>query len=448
MATTMQWGEEITVLMQFGFPVNGFTLNDPVLGVLGTGVLDGTLEGDDVSEFCQSISVRRGRPDQLQSFNAGTCTIDLNNNDRRFDPINEASPYWNPTTGKSGVTPRRKVTVLSDGVEIFTGLVTDIDVAYAPTRSGASYDLSTVTVTASDDFVLLANTYLESAIEPTEELSGTRVTTILDLPEVAYPATRNIDAGTATLGGGATFEIAANTNVLTYLQQVATAEQGYFFIGADGDLVFTDRLGGTFDEPSASFSDDGTAIPYSALEVVYGQEFLYNKVITQREGGTEQIADDAASQTEYGISTLSLSGLLLATDTAALELAEDLLNTYSQPQYRFDRLRSEYMTLTSGQQATLTALELGQIVSIERNYNTGSPSSVALEFSIESISHTIAPFGHTIELGLAYAELLSPLTLDDPVLGKLDELNALAAPQTLLPFVFDVSAFDSGYSFQ
>ena len=98
MATTMAWGEEIQVIMELGFPVNPFTLNDVGLGVLDSNALDGTLLGDDVAEYVQEISISRGRSDQLQTFNAGTATITLLNNDRRFDPINEDSPYWNPAT--------------------------------------------------------------------------------------------------------------------------------------------------------------------------------------------------------------------------------------------------------------------------------------------------------------------------------------------------------------
>lgn len=445
MATTMPWGEEITVLMELGFRVNGFTLDSAELGVLDTGVLDGSLDGDDVSEYCQNIRISRGRPDQLQQFNAGTCVIDLNNNDRRFDPINEDSPYWNPATGKSGVTPRRKVTVLSDGVALFTGRITDVDVVYSPTSSTASYDLSSVQITAADDFVLLANTFTESVITPSSELSGARVTSILDLGEVDYPlATRDIAAGTAGLGGGATFEIAANTNVLTYLQQVATAEQGYFYIAANGDLTFTDRIASTFGTPTAYFSDDGTEIPYSALDVVYGQEFLYNKVITQIIDGTEQIADDVASQDEYGISTLSLSGLLLESDADALELAEDLLGKYKEPQYRFDRMRTHVNTLTSPQLATITSLEISDVLNITRNYNTGSPSSVALDFSIEAISHTITPSAHDVEFGLSYVVLLEEFILDSATQGVLDSNDALTEYE---PFFFDIDAWDTGHAF-
>jgi len=423
--TPMAWGEEITVLMELGFPVNIFTLDSAEDGVLDEDIFGGTLVGDDVSQFCQEISISRGRSDQLQNFNAGTCTVRLLNRDRRFDPINESSPYWDVSTGKSGVTPRRKVTIFSDGVQLFTGRITDIDVSYEPNSPNATSENSYVTITAADDFVLLANTFTENAITPSQQLSGSRVVSILDLPEVNYPATRDIDAGAATLGGGATFAIDANSNVLTYLQSVATSEQGYFFVAADGDLTFTDRIAASFTAPSAYFSDAGTDIPYTSLSVMYGQEFLYNKVVCQVEGGTDQIANDVASQTEYGISTLSLSGLLLVDDAAALTLAADLLDRYKEPEYRFDRIQTIYNPLSSGNQQTLTAVDIADVVRITRTYPTGTPATVTKDYSIENIRHVISPSSHTVEYGLAVADLVYAFILDDSLYGVMDSTNAL-----------------------
>jgi hypothetical protein len=426
MATTMAWGEEIQVIMELGFPVNVFTLDSLEDGILDDDSLGGTLIGDDVAEYVQNISISRGRSDQLQNFNAGTATITLLNNDRRFDPINQDSPYWDVSTGKSGVTPRRKVTIKSNGVPIFIGRITDIDVVYNPQRSTASIDNSTVVITAADDFVLLANTFIGNPITPVAELSGTRVTTILDLPEVAYPASRNIDAGSATLGGGATFDIAANTNVLSYLQNVALSEQGYFYVAANGDITFTDRVSASFFTVSATFSDQaGINLPYTGLQVLYGQEFLYNKVVASVEGGTDQTANDVASQTEYGISTLNLSGLLLADDAAANTLAVDLLSRYKEPVYRFDKLQTIYNFLDSGQQTDVTNLDIADVIEITRTYPTGSPASVTLPYSIESVKHSITPSDHRVEIGLAVADLLFPFILDDASFGVMDSTNAL-----------------------
>jgi hypothetical protein len=422
----MAWGENLQIFMELGFPTQVFTLDSATDGLLDADFLDGTLVGEDVSAYAQDVSISRGRSDQLQNFNAGTFSVRLLNRDRRFDPINQSSPYWNSTLGVSGVAPRRKVTVFSDGVALFSGRITDIDVSYEPNQPNATSDNSYVTITASDDFVLLASTYTSSAITPTEVLSGTRVTEILDLPEVNYPATRNIDAGSAALGGGATFEIPANTNVLTYLQEVGTSEQGYFFVAANGDLTFTDRITSAFSAPAAYFSDAGTNIPYTSLSVMYGQEFLYNKVVCAVEGGIDQTVNDVASQSEYGISTLNLSGLLLVDDAAALTLATDLLDRYKVPEYRFDKLQTIYNRLGAIDQATLTAIDIAEVVSITRTYPTGTPTSVTKQYSIENIRHVITPNSHTVEFGLAVADIVYPFVLDDAVYGIMDSTNALS----------------------
>jgi hypothetical protein len=424
----MAWGENIQIFMELGFPTQVFTLDSATDGVLDSDFLDGTLVGEDVSAYAQDVSISRGRSDQLQNFNAGTFSVRLLNRDRRFDPINQSSPYWNSTLGVSGVAPRRKVTVLSNGVALFSGRITDIDVSYEPNQPSATSENSYVTITASDDFVLLANTYTSSAITPTEVLSGTRVTEILDLPEVNYPATRNIDAGSAALGGGATFEIAANTNVLTYLQSVGASEQGYFFVAANGDLTFTDRITSAFSSPVAYFSDTGTNIPYTNLSVMYGQEFLYNKVVCQVEGGTDQVANDVASQTEYGISTLNLSGLLLVDDAAALTLASELLERYKVPEYRFDKLQTVYNRLGSVDQATLTAVDIGDVVSITRTYPTGTPATVTKEYSIENIRHVITPNSHTVEYGLSVADIVYPFILAGFPVPTVTRTNILPNP--------------------
>jgi hypothetical protein len=416
MATTFPSGETVLVLMELGFPINPFTLDSASLGVLDSNALDGSLLGDDVSEYCRDVSISRGRSDQLANFNAGTAQFRLINNDRRFDPINEASPYYDATKGRSGVTPRRKVSVFLDGEAVYVGRITDIDVNY-------DFNLSEVVISASDDFVLLANSTTGDSFTPPQELSGARLERILDLVSVAYPLTsRNIATGVATLGN---YSIDANTNALTYLQKIADSEQGYLFISKDGFLTFTDRLAASFASPSASFSDDGTDIPYSTLEVLYGQEFLYNRVSTQTEGGTPQNVDDAPSQTEFGISTLALSDLLLADDTAALTLANTLLDRYKEPIYRFDELKIPMNRLTSGQRLDVLALEIGQVIEITRTYATGTPASVTAIYAIEGIQHGLTPNVQEVTIRLSPAEIVYAFILDDATYGMLDADNAL-----------------------
>ena len=419
MATTLASGEQITVLAEVGFITNFFVLNDIDAGVLNNTqyVLDGNLEPVDITEYCQEVSISRGRQDQFAQFNAGQCTIKLLNNDRRFDPINEDSPYWDSSAGRSGVVPRRKVTITSGANYLFTGRITDIDVSY-------NYNLSTVEITAADDFVLLANTVVEADTTPSVQLSGARVSYLLDLPEIDYPlATRDISTGLTTLGA---YTITANTNALTYLQAIATSEQGSCFIAANGDLTFTDRLDAAFPAVAAEFSDDGTNIPYTALSVIYGQEFLYNRIQATVQGGTVQVADNAGSQAEFGITTYSLPDLLLQSDSDALTLANYLVSLYANPQYRFDDLGLVVSAMPSGDRNTINALELQDVVTVKRSYATGSPASVTDYYAVERLTHLITAGEHRVTIGLFNTEILFQLILDDAVYGVLDSTNALA----------------------
>jgi hypothetical protein len=371
----------------------------------------------DITEYCQEVSISRGRQDQFAQFNAGQCSIKLLNNDRRFDPINEDSPYWDTAADRSGVVPRRKVTITSGTNYLFTGRITDIDVVY-------DYNLSTVTITAADDFVLLANTVVEADITPSVELSGARVDYLLDLPEIDYPlTTRNISAGLATLGA---YQIDANTNALTYLQAIATSEQGACFIAANGDLTFTDRLDASFASIAAEFSDTGADIPYTALQVIYGQEFLYNRIQATIQGGAVQIANDAASQAEFGITTYSLPDLLLQSNSEALTLANYLVALYANPQYRFDDLGLIVSAMSAPNRNAINALELQDVVSVTRTYTTGSPASVTEIYAVERLTHLITAGEHRVTVGLFNTEILYQLVLDDLVFGTLDSTNALA----------------------
>lgn len=418
MSVTMPWGGTYTVLMEVGFLVRKFTLDTSTLD--GNDVLDGTLAGVDVTEYVKEIQINRGRTDSLQDFTAGTCSIMLNNNDRRFDPTNTASPYIDPATNLSGVVPRRKVQIKYGSTLLFTGRITDIDIEYTQNPQ----TLSTVTVEAADDFVRLASTAL-TAHTPTAEPSGTRVTSILDRTEVNYPATRDIASGVATLGA---FAIDANTNTLDYLQDVARTEQGYLFIAGDGTLTFTDRVTGAFSAPVATFADDGTGVKYSELSIQYGDEFLFNRVSCVNATGVTSTADDATSQTTFGIANLTINDLLFSTDAAALTLAQFLVGEYADPEYRFDAVRVDFAggNISTANQAIVVAVELGDTVMVKRTFATGTPASVSQEVAVQRIQHTISPIAHVIRFAMSPARIVYQLILDSATRGTLDTDNALA----------------------
>jgi hypothetical protein len=422
MATVMPWGETITVLMELGFPVKPFTLNDPDLGVLnGDCYLDGTLLGDDVASYCQNISITRGRTDPFAAMPAGQATISLFDTERRFDPTNEDSPYWDATTGRSGVQPRRKVTIKSGDATLFVGRILDIDLSY---QTGKASDLSTTTISAIDDFSLLGQAVIESDLTPAQELSSARLAYLLALPEVDWQGTTSIETGLTTLGA---YQIDAGTNALDYASQIALAEQGFFFIDRSGVLTFTRKTENVFPtDVAAEFSDDdGTDIKFSSLSVTYGQENFYNKVVASRQGGTSQIADDAASQSEFGIKSLDLSDLLVESDSAALSIAEGIRDRYGEPTFRFDAMGLVVSSKDSTTRQTLAELDLSDIIQIERNYQTGSPAQVTKYQRVERMNRVITPSSHSLELTLADAALVFYLILDDPTFGVIDSTNAL-----------------------
>jgi hypothetical protein len=138
-----------------------------------------------------------------------------------------------------------------------------------------------------------------------------------------------------------------------------------------------------------------------------------------------QAVDDTASQTEFGISTLAITDLLLANDASALTLAQKLLSIYKQPEYRFDDLVLSVSSMSAPNRTLVLGLDMGNVITITRTFSTGSPAQVSDDYAIDSIVHTITPDRHTVTLGLYNADLVFPFTLNDVVFGVLDADNAV-----------------------
>jgi hypothetical protein len=162
----------------------------------------------------------------------------------------------------------------------------------------------------------------------------------------------------------------------------------------------------------ASFG--GTAgVPIQSLSNVYGAETVLNRVAVQIEGGTaSSVASGTASQAQYGIKTLSLTGVPLATDAAGSALALSLLTRFQEPVVRFSEMDVLLNALTSAQQATMAGLEIGDILSVTKTFATGTPATVTQNVVVESIRHNINPTRHTVTVGLGQVQLILPFVLD------------------------------------
>ena len=381
-----------------------FTLDSPTLGILddptGDSIL-GSLTYVDVTEYVSSITTNRGSNRQLERFDAGSANILFDNTERVFDPLGN-SPF------SQQLKPHRGIKVFSNGTPVFTGIVNDWNLNYNPNGD------NTTTAIATDKFTLLAQQNL-TAFTAVPELSGERIESILDRPEVSWPIDeRNIDTGQTSLIGD---EISENAIVLDYLNLVSTSEQGSLFIAKDGKLTFLDNSNGPTSQGLLTFADDGTGIQFNELSVVYGSELLYNRVSITPLNLNPQIFDDLNSQAEFGITTYSLENLLMDSELDAASKAQYLLNKYSQPEYRFESISVELSELTQADQNSVLSKELGDTVKVKFTPNgIGSPIEKFAE--IIGISHNIGNFFHTVTFNFDTLDF-APFILDDAVFGIL-----------------------------
>ena len=384
----------------FGTP---FQLDDAVYGLLNTGTLGG-LAYADLTSLVLSVNIKRGRNRQLDQFNAGTAQVVFNNNSRILDPLNTASIYY------PFVLPRSPIIIYANGTPIYTGFVEDWDLDYQNANQGRMF------ARCVDTFGTLANQQL-NAFTPSAQTSGLRVNAVLDRPEVAYQGARSIGTGTSTLGA---YAVSQDTNVLNYLQQVNTSEQGYLYTSADGTLTFKGRSSVLNPVANASFTTNGTGIPYMSLVNQYGSELLYNYIVTQSPAGAAQTSSDATSISLYQAQNYNLLNLLNSTTTEVAGLGAYLLGKYRNPVVRFTGVSCELAALTSAQWATIFAIDLTSVVTVQKDYNTGTPLTESQTLITSGIEHRIVPGSHIVSYTFESTDGNQYLTLDDAIFGTLD----------------------------
>jgi|GEM_PF-5079424 len=413
--------------VDIGFSPDAFRLDSATKGTLdGPGVLDGTTAYASITDGVLNVSISRGRRDPDDPFPSGTMSFTLDDTlaDGVFGPFDEDSPYYDDIADVPGLAPGRLVQLTrydnaNNPELLFVGFIVNYDYNFA--LGG----VNTVTVFCVDNLYRLAQTFLTEH-NPTKELTGARVNAILDRAEVAYPsgAARNIAAGTVELGGSASYAIAEGTNVKAYFDQITySAERGRIYVDREGILVSEDRIGTTLSAPVATFSDTGN-IPYRQLGITFAAEDIVNRVAITPAGGTQQVADDAASQAEYFIKALYIDGSLLHDNTAAATLASYLL--FPEPDYRYNTVETFYGRLTATQRDTVAIIDIGDTVLISKQVIIGgAPTTRSQELAVEGLEHRITfDGGMTTRLYTSPTTIAVALILDDPVDGILDT-NAL-----------------------
>lgn len=309
---------------------NPLTLDDPLLGQLDYGQLvDIPPDLVDISSIIVNVSIRRGRNRILSKFEAGTCNINLYDLNGDWNPENVSSPYY------GNLKPLRKVQVYADyngtRYTLFTGFIT----AYDTNFNRGTDEVSRVTLQCSDAFRLFSNSQITTVPGAGVQLSGARINAILD--EIDFPAAfRDIDTGNSTLQA----DPGTARTAISALRTVEDSEFGGFFIDAEGRATFIDRnsLTASLGTPVYTFSDTGSGIAFQTAVTAFDDTLIVNDVTVTRSGGTAQNVFDQPSIDTYFIHSGVRDGILVQTDTEALDQASMLLATRKDTETRIDSL--------------------------------------------------------------------------------------------------------------
>jgi hypothetical protein len=370
-----------------------------------------------VSSYVVNVNVNLGKNRILDSFQPGSATIVLKNFGREFDPTNTSSAFYGSAVPRSTYV---YVSITGMG-RIFNGFVDDWSFNYDVSGE------STATLIATEGSGLFARQNIFSSSFPAE-LSGARVLRVLQDAGVAFEnpfgpvlAPYDLDPGTKMLDADTTCK---GANALEYLSKIETAEQGALYYNSDGTFVFDDAsypVTTSILDVQRFFTDDATsgAYPYVDIDVSYSSDLLYNRISVTPTGGTARIAVDTASGSAYNNSQLDVTDILYADADDLDYLANYLISKYREPQYRFNSVTVNFLSLSASLQNDLisrVAINSGCRVKFTPN-NTGS--AIERYVRVIGITHDVGVGDHLITFNFESLPIV-PLVLDDTTFGKLD----------------------------
>lgn len=393
---------------------NPLILDDPSTP-LGTGILaDAPADVVDVSDIALRVGIRRGRNRILNSFEAGTATVVLEDENGDYNPQNASSPYY----GK--LLPLRKIRIYADyddggGTDryyLFSGYITSFDNTF---RLGND-EVSTVTFQCVDAFRLLQNVNITTvAGSSAGQTTGARIENLLDL--ASFPVSqRIINVGDTTVQA----DPASARVLLAACQTLEQTELGGFFIDVEGNAVFLSRSTVSLkaDETPLLFNDNGTDISYQSIDFAYDDTQIFNDITVTRLGGTAQNVQSTSSIETFFIHSGSRSDLLMQTDAEALDQASMLLNARENALLRIDSIGLNLMD-SSASNRIVAGLESDLFTLINVTKTGQASSTFTLELFVQGIQHDITPNTWTTRF-LTAEPIIQAFILDSAIQGLLD----------------------------
>lgn len=328
----------------------------------------------DVSADVLEFATTRGRQQMLDRIEAGTLTLTLNNAGGHYWKDNAAGDYYPDVDVAKRINLR--ATYNSITYDLFTGFIS----SWTPQWRGGGGRNPVMVVRAVD---LLRNMSLFElpAAGYAQQRSDVRYGAVLD--SIGWPAAdRDLNVGQSTMIATGAL---ANVKAQAHMETVQESELGIGFVAGDGDVQFHDRharLKSPYLASSATFGAFGTMF-FADVELTDDDQYIRNDIRITRDGGTEQIATDATSITDYGQRTLSRQSLLMTTDGEALDQADFLLSRYKD-----SRLRAKSMTILPGRaESDLYPKVLSYDLSRRITLTIDQADIIDREYHIEGVSH-------------------------------------------------------------
>lgn len=366
------------------FAYGTFVLDDLTEGVLGTGTLATSGDGDlvvDVSSQTVSASIKGGYNLLQQQFQANQATFRVIDNEGYFNPLNTSSPYY------GYLSPLRKIRFSAEyatvGYFLFSGYISSYNYTYPKDQELGYVDLVCV-----DAFRLLNLAGISTVTGASAgQTTGQRIDKILDM--VSYPASmRQIEAGSTTVQA----DPATVRTALAAIQNLEFSEQGAFYMDGAGNATFKSRqsVQSAAGQTPTLFANDGSGIPYFNINPAFDDKLIINQATVTRVGGTAQTASNATSIAKYFPHSINYDNVMVQTDADALNIAKAYVATRAETSIRIDALTLDLTTPNYAAGIT-AALDFDYFTNV-RVINVGQDgSTIDKTLQVVGISHDVTP---------------------------------------------------------
>jgi hypothetical protein len=298
---------------------------------------------------------------QVEHATAATAYIDGSLDNGRWSGTVHASQSYRGGPYYPNVKPMRRVRVQGEWADAtyprFYGYIEDIEQDWQRGEfRGQAH------VRASDGLLLLSMRKISGTFA--QQRSDVRVGALLDAAGWAVETSvwvldSSLLGSTTVLGPSGDRDLAEGASqvqgvtyddedLLSAIQDTVDAENGLFFMAADGLATFRGRNTinvAPFNQVQGTFGDDQSAasaeLPYRRVRMMDDETRIWNEIRFTRVGGVEQVAEDATSQADYFERTYKRDGLLITTDSETLDAANYWLAKYKAPDQRIAGLDLE-----------------------------------------------------------------------------------------------------------